>query len=125
MNFRNTIYNARIHVDRNDGTIQFFFFSFFFSKEDLINHSIQYVQRGAISRWYYFFFFFFLFQKSRAMEDLYQCIISYFSLLELMISLYSFVSLFFSFFFFPFSFLFRETQYFFYFSFASLYKGTV
>lgn len=77
-------------------------------------------QGGIIS-----FFFFFLFQKSRAMEDLYQCIISYFSLLELMISLYSFVSLFFSFFFFPFSFLFRETQYFFYFSFASLYKGTV
>lgn len=74
-------------------------------------------QGGIIS------FFFFLFQKSRAMEDLYQCIISYFSLLELMISLYSFVSLFF--FFFPFSFLFRETQYFFYFSFASLYKGTV
>lgn len=77
-----------------------FFLLFFFSKEDLINHSIQYVQRGAISRWYYSFFFsFFLFQKSRAMEDLYQCIISYFSLVELMISLYSFVLLFFSFFF--------------------------
>lgn len=48
---------------RNDGTI-LFFSSFFFSKEDLINHSIQYVQRGAISRWYYsFFFFFFPFSK--------------------------------------------------------------
>lgn len=95
----------------------FFLLFFFFSKEDLINHSIQYVQRGAISRWYYSFFFsFFLFQKSRAMEDLYQCIISYFSLVELMISLYSFVLLFFPFFFFfSSSFLSRETQYFFYF----------
>ena len=63
-----------------------------------------------------FFFSFFLFQKSRAMEDLYQCIISYFSLVELMISLYSFVLLFFLFFFFfSSSFLSRETQYFFYF----------
>lgn len=42
----------------------FFLLFFFFSKEDLINHSIQYVQRGAISRWYYsFFFFFFPFSK--------------------------------------------------------------
>lgn len=105
MNFRNTIYNARIHVDRNDGTIQFFFFPFFFF-ERRFNKSLDTIctKRGDIKVVLFLFFFFFLFQKSRAMEDLYQCIISYFSLLELMISLYSFVSLFFSFFFFSFFF---------------------
>lgn len=124
MNFRNTIYNARIHVDRNDGTIQFFF-PFFFSKEDLINHSIQYVQRGAISRWYYFFFFFFSFSK----EPCNGGFISMHHFIFFIARAYDFAVFFcvpfFFFFFFPFSFLFRETQYFFYFSFASLYKGTV
>ena len=73
-----------------------------------------------------FFFSFFLFQKSRAMEDLYQCIISYFSLVELMISLYSFVLLFFFLFsFFPLLFCLAKRNIFSIFSLVSLYKGTV
>ena len=95
------------------------FFLLFFFFERRFNKSLDTIctKRGDIKVVLFFFFFsFFLFQKSRAMEDLYQCIISYFSLVELMISLYSFVLLFFLFFFFfSSSFLSRETQYFFYF----------
>lgn len=94
-----------------------FFLLFFFSKEDLINHSIQYVQRGAISRWYYsFFFFFFPFSK----EPCNGGFISMHHFIFFIGRAYDFAvffcaPLFFPFFFFSSSFLSRETQYFFYF----------
>lgn len=123
-----TRYIIQGYIYRNDGTILFFSSFFFFSKEDLINHSIQYVQRGAISRWYYsFFFFFFPFSK----EPCNGGFISMHHFIFFIGRAYNFAVFFcaplFSLFFLFFLFFFvsRNAIFLLFFSLVSLYKGTV